>query len=296
VPANLAPTSNAFYAMALPATLADIGAANRRALETAPKWMADDAVYNNALFHYGLPPHVRHLIDLPVGAAPTIPDVLGLLLTHLNTQPRYLEIGVSVGKCLFQIQWLLGPGAVVTAFDVENINPAYAGTLGDRRIVSQYTGAQGSGMRNGLSCGVDSYTGPNGQPFFYVTSDEFDRRGWTELQSLKRTYNGVYSDALHTQEALLYEWGQLRDLGLIPISSASERWFMAWDDLDPSLMQGFQRIVADARTRVGPGITVHARTYKVNGWLGEHEYAHPFGVMANFPLDFLDGVGLVPAA
>lgn len=85
---------------------------NRLSLKAAPHWMDSDQVYRGALFLYGLPESVRHLIDKDVGPTTTIPDLLGFLLTRLEKKPRYLEIGVRRSRSLAP---LLPPGCVTTS-------------------------------------------------------------------------------------------------------------------------------------------------------------------------------------
>ena len=56
---------------------------NRENLSKVKCWI-DDNVYKNSIYNYGLPPRVRHLIDLQVGNETTYSDLLVFLSQFLN--------------------------------------------------------------------------------------------------------------------------------------------------------------------------------------------------------------------
>lgn len=185
---------------------------------------------------------------------------------------------------------ILGPSSVVTAFDLESINPAFEGTLTQKKALTSWVPEKRPVpqnenqplVRGGLKCGVDVYKGPNNQPHYYVTSDEWDEEGWKQLAGIGINYNLIYSDAMHVPHALTWEWKQIKERNLLAFEE--ETWFMVWDDLHSGLTSGFDEITKDAAAQ---GSQVHYRTFSVYGWLGQNEGPHTVGVLSNRNLDFI---------
>ena len=111
-------------------TIQDVVKKNRESLSSVDCFVTDE-IYNNSPDNYGLPQHVRHLIDLPINTELTYVDVLMFLKNHLQTKhPKYVEIGVSVLKTFYQVANFLQDSELY-AFDINTINPTIT-TLPDR--------------------------------------------------------------------------------------------------------------------------------------------------------------------
>lgn len=114
--------------------------ATRRSVTT---WIEVDD-WKKGLYKFGLTK--KHKVDRltnhsEVGVV-TVHDIVSLFAAHMQqTQPiAYLEIGVSVCKCLFtQLNFLCHPSSRIYALDVENINPTMERMLGKAEVISTWT-------------------------------------------------------------------------------------------------------------------------------------------------------------
>ena len=93
-----------------------------------------------SLFNYGLPARVFNLIDKDVGSHVIEHDIvsyLGLQLEKVQSfKPiAYLEIGVSVGKCIFTQLNIFSADTTIFAFDIENINPSLSSWFEKRQVL-----------------------------------------------------------------------------------------------------------------------------------------------------------------
>jgi len=118
-------------------------AKNRETLKKVPKWITDDD-YQHSVFQYGLPAHVKHLIDEDVGTDPTYNDVFCYLFNFLDQPLHYLEIGVSVGKSLYQTL-SCAKNARVTALELESINPTFGNLLTKEKELARWDKPTSSG-------------------------------------------------------------------------------------------------------------------------------------------------------
>ncbi len=106
-------------------SIQDVVRKNRKTLSSVD-WFNTDENYNDSPDNYGLPLHVRHLIDLPINKDLTYVDILMFLKNHLETKnPKYVEIGVSVLKTFYQVANFLEDSELY-AFDINKINPSIA--------------------------------------------------------------------------------------------------------------------------------------------------------------------------
>jgi len=278
------------YNIETPASLESVSKKNRDTLSRAPRWMDSDEVYNGAYFKYGLPEFARPWINLDVGESFTIPDVLGYLLTSIRREPesvaasgvKYLEIGVSVGKCLFQMLELEGSKSTVTALDIENINPAFADTLTGKKRIDSWDAEPATLLRNDGS--YHTFKASSGATLNYFATDEFSSKGWEKIVEHKAgPFHVIYSDAMHSPGALEYEWEKLISLNLIDFS---DYWAVTWDDLGDGGMRSAVQKIMDSTINIHPDSK--GRFYYVNGWLGKNEHTHVMGVLTNVDLDELD--------
>jgi hypothetical protein len=129
------------------------------------------------------------------------------------------------------------------ALDVEDINRSFAKLLDRREVLSTWTEEElhagvattrrsDIAKKNGHE--VDSMTtyivkGKNGPTLTYLAGDEWSEVSWRKLQSFDNyKFQVILSDALHTREALLYEWKMIKDKSMLDKSIFA----YVWDDCD----------------------------------------------------------------
>jgi hypothetical protein len=246
------------------ADLSSSVAQNRRTLALIPKWL-DEEVYQNSIFNYGLPPHIRAFIDDPIDNTPTYSDLIVHLARSTNSL-RYLELGPSVGKNLFQVASAV-QNAELLAVDIEDINPVLAGRLAPLEAHTWET-APGS-KRAKPSIHSVYQLGTNRVE--YIAGDLFDQATWNRLRG--RKFNLIFSDAFHSPEALVMEWGHIQQLDLL----ADGPLALVWDDLtSPGMRDAFYAIAADV-TKIRKGVKVSLELFQ--GWVGKRERLHPIGII-----------------
>ena len=256
---------------------------NRDTLAGVPSWISD-ADWYDSLYNYGLPAFARPLIDRPISREPIEAD---LLCQFVAAFPRanYLEIGTSVGKTFFVVteyaRARLPSARSFTAVDIERINPTLAALLGDavgppRETLAVASRAPPGSLRGQTDVRVTSWEA-GGQRITYCEGDEFDPAVWEQVKA--RVPGGrvqvVFSDALHTPSALRTEHAFLTEHDLLD----PDGFVYCFDDLDThELVEAFRAIAVDLGVRF-PALKVTAEILRPNGWLGQHEYAHNFGVI-----------------
>lgn len=279
-------------AIPLPPSLRDVYLVNQRTRESVKNWIEDkDYASPPSLFNYGLPTHFRNMINLNVGNSPIGHDLVSWLGEHLihngaRHVPRrlnYLEIGVSVGKCLMTQLEHFGRRAIVVAFDVEEINPSFAAMLqpGNPLVLGTWTEER---LRPGAvtlrriagSPHVDTikaFTSPSGGELRYLASDEFNLEGWLRLRALagQSPFELIYSDAFHTYDALLFEAEQLLQLGLINFNNFA----IVWDDCAGDMLTDAACPILQMLRKAGANAPkISFALYHIGGWLGVNEVEH----------------------
>lgn len=276
--------------------LSEIIAFNRLTLQGTPIWIyPDEWVSPPTLYNYGLPRHVFHLINLPQNTDPTEADVLCLLLNRLATRApdkiiRYLEIGVSVGKNAHQIATysrkflhksdlhcieLEKPNA--TFFNLLNSSYGMQSPTIETFPLSQKKPIQSYiSPRKDLEDKIFSWKSGD-HSFVYHEGDEFDQSVWSP-QTFGGPINLVFSDALHTPDALMHEYLMLKMGGHLNF----ENLIYCFDDLESyengPMWESVYKIHYDLKSK-NPALEL--RHFQVNGWLGQHEYKHNFGVISS---------------
>ena len=235
-----------------------------------PAWIRDEDYWTGepgGAFRYGLPPRVRHLIDLPIDDAPTEADVIcDLLVPATPAKPvRYLEIGVSVGKTLFAVSRYvaarLPPGSTVTGIDIEPVNPVLRDLLG---------AAFGDPVVD------DTGRSTTWGDVTYVQGNEFDPEVWDALHG---PFDVIFSDAEHEPSALRAEYAFIVQHGLLN----PDGFAYCFDDLDTrDLLDAAEAIAMDLGRRF-PDMDIDAVLTNTPGWMGQHEYVHNFGIIKGTP-------------
>jgi hypothetical protein len=239
---------------------------NRAALQSVDDWI-DEEAFGRSYFQYGVPGFLKPVINKPIGNAPTYTDAMVLLAKRYFQQLNYLEIGVSVGKNFFQLLNALDH-AQFSAFDIEEINPVLAKKLVPGGKTEWDTPA-GSIKKNRSSLSAFTY---NNKKVKYLSGDVWDANSWSKLEGDK--FNLVFSDALHTPKAILFEFEMLVKYRLL-----DDRFVIVWDDLAGKMKNSFFKIIRKYNSvyRIKDIYLL-----EINGWVGENEGPHTVGIISNF--------------
>lgn len=235
----------------------DIIHKNRAHLHSVKNWIALED-YRRSRAHYGCPPRVLPLLNLPIDEQPTYTDMLVYAASLLPSGVRHLELGVSVGKNFYVLANAFAD-AMLLGFDWEKINP-----LLERRFHRVTTDRRLCWYRYGTN------------RIGYLQGDIASAEDWAALAGQK--FNLVLSDACHQPRMLRRELAMLERYDLLVI---------VWDDLDRlesgPVTRAFLRIAdfLQARYRL-PAASVFR--VELNGWLGQHEHKHTVGVINNLGL------------
>lgn len=245
---------------------------NRKFLNSIASWIHDED-YNKSIFQYGLPAHLRHLIDMPMTEETTYSDVISCAANGRGAQLKYLELGVSVGKNVSQII-SQAQNAEITCFDIENTNPVLREML---TYVSEDTWPTStSSARKEVSRLTEYRSDKNGNMIYYLAGDIFDEQAWARLRG--RKFNVIFSDAFHSADAMRREWEMIKSFELLP----SKDFTLFWDDLgNRDMRKVFYDIAREVKTWPN-GKNANVGIEFLRGWLGRHEPHHPIGFINYF--------------
>jgi len=251
-----------------PEMLAGIIQSNRQSLSQVNTWINEEA-FNKSFFKYGVPDFIKNDINKPIANDVTYTDLMIYLLSKHFSKVNYLEIGVSVGKNFFQLINANIQGAF-TGFDIEEINPVLENKL-SLISKSEWKTKTGSIKTNDSSLKKYKY---NSTDVSYLSGDVWDENTWSKLKGNK--FNVVFSDALHTPQAILFEFEMLVKYDLL-----DKKFIIIWDDLVGKMKNSFFRIIRkyDKEYNIQDIYLLN-----INGWIGEHEPPHTVGVISNFKL------------
>lgn len=239
---------------------------NRATLQSVNNWI-DEEAFARSYFQYGVPGFLKPVINKPIGNAPTYTDVMVLLAKRYFQQLNYLEIGVSVGKNFFQLLNALD-SARFSALDIEEINPVLAGKL-SKGAKTEWDTPPGSIKKNKSSLSAFQY---KSNTVSYLSGDVWDTNSWAKLEGNK--FNLVFSDALHTPKAILFEFEMLVKYGLL-----ADKFVIVWDDLVGKMTNSFFKIFRKYN-KVYQVKDIYL--LEINGWVGQNEGPHSVGIISNF--------------
>jgi hypothetical protein len=241
---------------------------NRESLQLVDNWI-DEEAFARSFFKYGVPDFLKGRINQPIGDAPTYTDLMALIAKRCFSHVNYLEIGVSVGKNFFQLLNGLD-NAEFTGFDIEEINPVLAKRLsaGGR---TEWATPPASIKRNPSS--ISNYLFGQ-KKVSYLSADVWDANSWSRLTGNR--FNLVFSDALHTPQAILFEFEMLVKYRLL-----DERFVIVWDDLAGKMRNSFFKIIRKYNEIYG---IKDIYLLEINGWVGNNEGPHSVGIISNFTL------------
>jgi hypothetical protein len=241
--------------------------ANRKSLRLIDNWI-DEEAFARSYFKYGVPDFLKPLINKPIDNSPTYTDLMTFIAKKYFEQINYLEIGVSVGKNFFQLLNALNK-AEFTAFDIEEINPVLGRKLA-AGPKTRWDTPPDSIKKNQSS--FSTYTFGE-KKVNYLSADVWDTYSWSKLEGNK--FNLVFSDALHTPKAILFEFEMLVKYRLL-----DEKFVIVWDDLVGKMRNSFFKIIRKYNEVYG---IKDIYLLDVNGWVGQHEGTHSVGIISNFP-------------
>ena len=250
--------------------VADAMRRDRAALDHVPRWVSDET-YDGAIAGYGLPASVKNLIDRDLGDEPTYTDLLVHEATHLRSPVRYLEIGTSVGKNLYQLLSALRSAHLV-ALDLEDVSPVLRSFLGEQ-VKRLDTWPTPAGSLRSAAAYLDSYPDALGSNVVdYLCADEWDDEAWARLSG--RHFNLILSDAEHSPEAIRHEASMLLRHDLLDPTG----FIMVWDDLGDTRTDAF----IDTWERIRDRYALPDRSLRmgmIRGWLGVNEPPHLVGLV-----------------
>jgi hypothetical protein len=251
-----------------PEELAEPIRVNRESLRQVEDWI-DEEAFARSFFKYGVPDILKPVINQPMGDAPTYTDLMALIAERHFSRVNYLEIGVSVGKNFFQLLNALDDAGFM-GFDIEEINPVLATRL-TPVARKEWTTPPGSIKKNPSS--LSTYTFGT-KKVSYLSADVWDANSWSKLEGNK--FNLVFSDALHTPQAILFEFEMLVKYRLL-----DERFVIVWDDLVGKMRNSFFKIIRKYNELYG---IKDIYLLEINGWVGRNEVPHSVGLISNFTL------------
>ena len=239
---------------------------NRQTLNNVPNWI-DKNVYDGSIFQYGVPNSILHLLNSEIDTNVTYTDIMVYLMEKLNQKLNYLEIGVSVGKNILQIASSF-KNIKLTGMEIENINPI---------LEDMFTKVDIKKWKSASTLKFsDSYLAKysyNNNEINYLSTDEFDEQGWQQLKGEK--FNAIFSDALHTPDALLFEFSMLKKYGLIN----EKEILILYDDLGGPMRETFLTIYEEVK-KISPAVNCYQ--YITNGWVNIKE--HHIGIITTIKL------------
>lgn len=242
---------------------------NRKSLSEVKDWIDEDA-FENSFFSYGVPDFIKNDINKPLDSAITYTDVMLYISRKHLEKVNYLEIGVSVGKNFFQLLNACNKGAKLSGFDIEEINPVVEKRLALKEK-TEWDTPKGS-IKKTLSS-LKKYDF-GGVEVNYLCADIWDENSWGKLKGNK--FNMIFSDALHTPKAILFEFEMMVKYELL-----DETFIIVWDDLVGKMRHSFYKIIKkyDKKYQIKDIYLLN-----INGWVGQHEPPHSVGIISNFSL------------
>jgi hypothetical protein len=217
-------------------------AKNRETLKAIPHWVTADTM-DRSLYRYGVPIQLTSPIAGFTDRVPlteiesevTSPDLLAFIAKFCLPKLSYLEIGVSVGKTLLQMNYQVS-NANLVGIDIEEINPVIQEHFD---TCKESWRADSAYLVESLFKGTVSKTPSchrytsrrTGNVLEYVSADQFNEKTWARLKG--HHFNLIFSDGVHSPEALRSELEFLMRYDLIDHS----RLIMMWDDLHHPEMQ-----------------------------------------------------------
>jgi hypothetical protein len=264
---------------------------NKNTLKSVEQWIKrEDYDIPNSIFNYGLPERIFHLIDTDISDDLTECDIICYFIYLFNKDSlpiNYIELGVSVGKTFYQIckytKNNINIEYSINGLDLEKINPILKKLLFSLKFdefkettvpINLY---QTSGINRNTNLNTILKWNNSKNNIMYYESDVFDIDIWKHMD---KKYNIIFSDAFHEPHALLIEYNNLKNNNLIDLN----KFIYCFDDLEDNKNGNMWGSVISIYNDISntTGQKIFLKHYKVNGWIGNNESKHNFGIISSF--------------
>ncbi len=247
--------------------LAEVIRQNREVLNMVDDWLPSRLI-SDSVFRYGVNPEVEPLLNLPPDNHCTHTDLLAYFGRTAREPLKYLELGVSVGKTFWQMLNTCVPSEC-WAFDIEEISPVLRSRL-TQESRQEWTTPPSSIKKTPSS--ITHFKHPaTGNRVVYICADIFDPHAWELLAG--ENFNLALSDALHTPEALEFEWNQMVKMSIFN----PQEIVLMWDDLNGDMRDWFESKREVLAAQLATDLQNIGSIY-MNGWLGQREFPHRLGL------------------
>ncbi|MDR1881216.1 MAG: class I SAM-dependent methyltransferase [Prevotella sp.] len=241
---------------------------NRAILDTIDNWI-DDRAFSESFFNYGAPDHIKKDINKKINTDITYSDIMVYIANKYFRTVNYLEIGVSVGKNFLQVINSCPGLANASGFDIENINPVLEKQLS--LISEEKWDTLPNSIKKDRSS-LRKYSFGKIPSINYLSGDVWDENNWAKMKN--SSFNLIFSDALHTPEAIIFEFEML-----VKYNLCAEKFVIVWDDIVGGMQEAFFKIYRKYNKKF------NAKEYyliNTNGWVGQYEQEHSIGIISNF--------------
>lgn len=252
--------------------MAEVIRLNRKVVEQVRPWVTPELI-KNSVFRYGVNPDLEPLLDLPLDSECTHTDLLVYFGRQQKPSCKYLELGVSVGKTFWQVLNNCAP-CECWGFDIEELTPVLKSRMIEQSR-EEWPSPPNSIKKTPSSISRFIHQ-ESGSKTTYICADIFDEKAWERLAGER--FNVVLSDALHTPDALEFEWAHLTRGEILDPREV----VIMWDDLNGDMKTWFlqkQPAIA-SQLSISPE---NVRTTYLNGWLGRREFPHRLGLAVKAP-------------
>jgi hypothetical protein len=259
-----------------PSNFATIYSKNRAILSSMPQWISEETL-RTSLWDYGIPSfcfasqnnlEFSALADVDMDL--TAADLLAFVGSYLSDL-RYLEIGVSVGKNFLQMCKQF-PNAISVGLDVEEINPVlqlqFPSPALEWQSDTPYSVNTFSGERREKRASLTRLS----KTTSYLSADLLRDDTWAMLEG--HTFNLIFSDAMHSPDAVRAELQFLLRHQLID----KVRFAMFWDDLWGEMQTAFMANAKELCKMFNRGDDA-IRLFKLHGSYG---YERPMGLFCSW--------------
>lgn len=253
--------------------LKDIVLYNRKTLNGINTWITQETLASS-IYNYGIPENLLDKIDKDIKNDITYSDVILYLSSYIENV-NYLELGISFGKNFYQVIKFLR-NSNITGVDIEEINPKLEQLIGTGNVLSSWVNSDNFASAKLNPSTLKEYRiKETGNLVSYYSADIWDEILWKKLSNKK--FNLIFSDAFHSEEALMHEYEMMKKFDLI-----SEEFLIVYDDLHyGSMKKAVEDIAIDlSNTR---NQLIDLKFFLVNGWCGINESKHLIGLLYYLP-------------
>lgn len=243
---------------------------NRKVLSMVEDWIDKDA-FSMSFFQYGIPDYIKKYINKEINNDITYSDLITHITNTYFEKANYLEMGVSVGKNFLQVLSSCPNLESAYGFDIENINPILEKKF-QYLTVEKWSTPPNSIKKDDST--LKRYKSEGCISVNYLSGDVWDEHSWKKLRGQK--FNVIFSDALHSAEAILFEFNMFVKYELL-----ADRFIILWDDIVEST--GMRNAFIDIYKQYRNKFKIEEyRLINVNGWIGQYEQMHDVGIISNF--------------